>query len=142
MRPLVILLLFALPAAAAPVPKGVKKKPVGSPDGVWVLVKFSSDGKEPAPPQGMALDWVVEGEYIHVNTKFEPAHHAKGAPNFTVRDPARPNLRMWGDRVAAFEVDGDTLRACYAHDGRKELTECRPQPGVHYYVFERAKAEK
>jgi hypothetical protein len=28
---------------------------------------------------------------------------------------------------------------CYAHDGRKELTECKPQPGVYYYAFKRAK---
>lgn len=141
MRPLVVLLLVALPTLAAPVPKGLKKAPPQKPDGVWLLIEFSSDGAVPAPPKSMALDWVIEGEFIHVGAKVEPAHGAKGPPNFTIVDQDRPNLRKWGSLPATFEVDrdGDTLRCCYAHDGRKELTECKPDKGIHYYVFKRVK---
>jgi hypothetical protein len=140
MRALVALLLFALPVFAAPVPKGLKKGPPPKPDGAWTLVEFDSDGKG-GNAQGMVQDWFIEGEHIFVGAKVEPAHGAKGPPNFTVTDPDRPHLRKWGTSAAAYELsdDGDTLRAGYAHDGRKELTECKPQQGVHFYVFKRVK---
>ena len=141
MRPLLAVLLLAVPVFAAPVPKALKKAPPAKPDGVWVLTEFSSDGAALAPNPGMVRDWVFEGEHVHVGAKVEPAHGAKGPPNFTVFDPDRPNLRKWGTNMAAYELnaDGDTLRACYAHDGRKELTECKPDKGIHYYVFTRVK---
>ncbi len=140
MRAAALLMLVTVGvAAAAPVPKALKKSPPSKPDGVWVLAAFSSDGAAPAPNPGMARDWVFEGEYVHVGTKNPPGQ--PGQPNFTVYDPDRPNLRRWGTNMAAYELDadGDTLRACYAHDGRKELTECKPEKGIHYYVFKRVK---
>ena len=33
----------------------------------------------------------------------------------------------------------DHLHVCYAHDDRKELTECKTGKGTAYYVFERVK---
>lgn len=139
MRPLVTLLLLALPVLAAPVPKGLKKVSP-KPDGAWKLVEFDADGKG-GQASGMVRDWFIEGEHIFVGAKVEPAHGAKGPPNFTFMDPDRPNMRKWGTMPAIYELDadGDTLRCGYAHDGRKELTECKPQMGVHFYVFKRAK---
>lgn len=136
---LLLLLMTGGVVVAAPVPKALTKKPPAKPDGVWVLAEFSSDGVPPAPKDNMARDWVFEGEYVHVGMKAAPG--VKGPPNFTVYDPDRPNLRKWGTNMAAYELDadGDTLRACYAHDGRKELTECKPEKGIHYYVFKRVK---
>jgi len=139
MRPLIVLLVLAVPVFAAPVPKSVKKPPLTSPDGAWRLLKFSSDGAEPALPQSMALDWVIEGDFINPSSRAAWAAQPKGTPNFTRPDPEKPNLRKWGVCPAVYEVDGDTLRCCYAHDGRKELTECKPAQGIHYYVFERVK---
>ena len=140
MRPLFVVLLLAVPVFAAPVPKALKKSPPSKPDGVWVLAEFSSDGAPPAPRDSMARDWVFEGEYIHIGATALQ-RQAKGQPNFTIYDPDRPNLRKWGTNMAAYELDadGDTLRACYAHDGRKVLTECKPEKGIHYYVFKRVK---
>ena len=141
MRAAALLMLVTVGVAvAAPVPKSLKKKPPAKPDGVWVLAEFSSDGVPPAPNPGMARDWVFEGEYIHIGAKSLPGQ-GNGPPNFTIYDPDRPTLRKWGTNMAAYELDadGDTLRACYAHDGRKELTECKPDKGIHYYVFTRAK---
>jgi hypothetical protein len=137
MRPLALLLLLGLPLVAAPVPKSVKKHPPQFPDGVWVLHEFSSDGAVPTLPPSMTKDWVFAGQHVFVGVKAEPADGAKGQPNFTIDDEARPHLRKWGTMPAAYELDGDgdTLRCCYAHDGRKELTECKPQQGVHFYVF-------
>ena len=141
MRAAVLSLLVALSAAvAAPVPKSLKNGPPPSPDGTWHLVEFHSDGQVGAVEQ-VTRDWVIASEHIFAGVKAEPAHGAKGQANFTIRDPDRPHLRTWGTLPAVYEVarDGDTLRVCYAHDGRKDLTECKPQAGVYYYVFERVK---
>jgi hypothetical protein len=140
MRALAVLLAVALPAVAAPVPKSLKNAPPALPDGTWYLVEFHTDGQVGAVEQ-VTRDWVIAGEHIFAGVKVEPAHGAKGQANFTVADPDRPHLRKWGTLPAVYDVsrDGDTLRVCYAHDGRKGLTECKPQPGVYYYVFQRVK---
>lgn len=142
MRSVVILLLFALTAIAAPVPKALKRPPPAKPDGAWFLVDFDSDGRG-GSAERMARDWVIAGEHIFVGRKTEPAHGDKGPPNFTLVDPTKPNLRKWGHNPAVYVVEdgGNTLRCCYAHDGRGTLTECKPQMGVHYYVFARVEQE-
>ena len=40
---------------------------------------------------------------------------------------------------AVVELDGNTLRWCYATDSTVTITECKPANGVYYYVFERVK---
>ena len=139
-RALVALLLFAVSAVAAPVPKALKKPPA-SPDGSWYLVSVVSNGADKSV-ENMGRDWVLGGENFLLGYKEMPNHAKHLAPNFTVRDPARPHLRLWYKELAVYEVDGDTLRVAYADDGRKELTECKPGPGIEYYVFERVKAGK
>jgi hypothetical protein len=143
MRPLLAVLLLAVPVFAAPVPKAVKKGVPTNPDGVWVLTEYCEDGAAPAPlrPNSIARDWVFAGEHVFVGVSVEPAYGAMGPPNFRLIDPDRPTRRVWGTDPAVYELDaaGDTLKVAYAHDGRKELTECKPGQGIHYYVFERVK---
>ncbi|MCU0704447.1 MAG: hypothetical protein MUF18_10770 [Fimbriiglobus sp.] len=143
MRPLFALLLFTLPAAAAPVPKALKKPLPQNPDGAWVLIEFSSDGAPLSPPVRMARDWFISGEHLDFGGKSQLGA-VKRQPNFTIYDPARPHLRRWGTNLVAYELDsdGDTLRMCYAHDGRTELTECKREQGIHYYVFKRVPTDK
>ena len=137
MRPLLaILLLLAAPLVAAPVPKAVKK--ASSPDGRWRLVEFSNNGQGESV-QSMARNWQIKGETISC---WLDGQSSAGGSKFGAPNPDKPNERVWGTMPAAFEVDGDTLRACYAHDGRKEMGECKPGKGVAYYVFERVKEEK
>lgn len=142
MRPFFVFLLLAMPVLAAPVPKSLKKPPA-KPDGTWYLVEFHTDGQIGAVEQ-VTRDWVIAGEHIFPGRRVEPALGDKGPPNFTVIDENNPRRRMWERNLAAFELDagGDSLRCCYAHDGRKELAECKPQPGVYYYVFKRVKDAK
>ena len=140
MRRLVVLLLFALPAVAAPVPKALKKPPA-SPDGAWHLVAINSDGVD-GSVENMGRDWVLGGENFLLGYKEMPDHAKHLNPNFTRRDPDRPHLRLWHKEPAVYEVDGDTLRVAYAHDGRKELSECKTGPGIHHYTFTRVKAAK
>lgn len=142
MRPLVILLLLTLPAVAAPVPKSLKPKtPPASPDGAWYLVAINSDGVD-GSVENMGRNWILGGENFLLGYKEMPDFAKHLAPNFTRRDPDRPNLRLWHKEPAVYEVDGDTLRVAYTQDGRKELTECKPGPGIHHYTFTRVKDGK
>jgi hypothetical protein len=136
---LALLLVPAL-AAAAPVPKGLKARPAGSPDGYWYLVELTLDGVTSTSWEGTARHTLIEGERYSCGVRGRP--DGRDAASIPVRDPDRPHLRRWGEHPAVFEVDGDTLRACYAYDGRAELSECKPGKGIHYYVFERVKDEK
>jgi hypothetical protein len=136
-RALVALLLFTLPLSAAPVPKALKK-PLPSPDGVWRLVEFNTDGQN-EPVRDAELDWVIAGEHIFPRQAVEPAHGDKGPPNFTTPDESRPHRRLWGDQPAVLVVSDTTLQLCVATDGRQEVSECRPGKGVWYYTFERSR---
>ena len=142
MRPLTAFLCLALPLAAAPVPKGMKKP--ASPDGVWHLVAVHPDGRE-GSVKDMERYWVVRGETIaigrpHTNPDRPPPPECK----LTTPDPLDPHLRRFGDaqHCSVLQAEGDRLHFCYAHDGRKELTTCKPGQGVVYYVFERVTESK
>jgi hypothetical protein len=84
--------------------------------------------------------WVLEGEAFYVGPKQESSYW-----QLTIPDPQHPNLRRFTQGrnstsvpyQAALEVDGDTLKFCYASDTSVAVTECSPNQNVHYYVFER-----
>ncbi len=138
MRPLV-LLLFAVPVLAAPVPKSVKKQSQ-SIDGYWYLTESIEDGVPVKMGNGYSRHTVIRGEKYACSWQGRPKKSDE--EDFTVIDPATPNLRRWQTRPALFEVDGDTLYGCFPTDGRKELTECKPGKGVVYYVYTRMKDDK
>ncbi len=137
MRPLVALLLFALPALAAPVPKALKNQPPQSLDGYWYLTESIEDGVPVKMGNSYCRHTLITGERYASSMQGKPK--AGDGEDFTRIDPDNPNLRRWQNRPAVFEADGDTLRGCFATDGRKELTECKPGKGVTYYVYERMK---
>jgi hypothetical protein len=140
MRSLVLLLLLALPAVAAPVPKGIKK--ASSPDGAWYLVECVGNG-QPHDVAKMERNWAVDGDVMLLGgkTQSDRGKHVSVIP-FAIPEPAKPSVRKFSSNWSVVEVSGDTLRFCYAYDTSRELTECKPGPGVAYYVFERVKEEK
>ena len=146
MRPLVLLLLFALPLFAAPVPKAVKAKP-STEDGVWEWVEFNgNDGKMQYSIQKPTY-WRIEGGRMSVGKRSVDELFREPLPHtVSVRDERQPNLRTHdtggAKHSAVLEVDGDTLRFAYAVDTTKAITECKPADGVYYYVFQRVKQDK
>jgi hypothetical protein len=133
-----LLLLIAPAVSAAPVPKSLKKVTPASPDGTWKLVEFWSSGQK-GNAQGMTAVWVLEGEAFYVGPKAESNYW-----QLTTPDPDKPTVRRFAHGrtnptpyPAMVEVDGDTLKFCYAHDGATAITECAPAKSVHYYVFTR-----
>lgn len=141
--PLAALLVFVLPAVAAPVPKALKAKPTM--DGVWEWVEFSGNNGTIRYAILKPSYWRIEGDRI--STAKRTVEDVKLDPllgSLQIRDEKRPNLRTFqnsggGSFPAVVELDGDTLRWCFASDGTTPITECKPQPGVYFYVFERVK---
>jgi hypothetical protein len=141
-RPLALLLIaFLAPlAAAAPVPKSLKK--TASVEGTWKLIEFWSNGQK-GSAEGMTPVWVLEGEVFYVGAKAEG-----NLWQLTIPDPARPNVRKFAHGrgsanpyPAMVEADGDTLRFCYGVDASTEIAGCAPAQNVYYYVFTRLKAD-
>lgn len=136
---LLLALVVGAVASAAPVPKSIKRKKAASPDGTWKLVEFWSNGNK-GTAQGMTPIWVLEGEAFYVGPKQEGSYW-----QLTIPDPDKPTLRRFAPGrntattpyQAAVEVDGDTLKFCYASDTSVAVTECSPNKNVHYYVFTR-----
>lgn len=142
-RPAVLLLLGLLAplAAAAPVPKSLKKS--ASVEGTWRLIEFWSNGQK-GNAEGMTPVWVLEGEVFYVGPKAE-----SNLWQLTIPDPAAPNVRKFSNGRGAnpnpypamVEADGDTLRFCYGVDTATEIAGCAPAKNVYYYVFTRLKAD-
>lgn len=145
MRPLVVLLLFALPVLAAPVPKALKAK--ATMDGVWEWVEFNgNDGQMrytiPKPTYRR-----IDGDRISIGKQsVEELAREESRHTLHIRDENQPHLRTYdtgGSKYSAVvELDGDTLRWCFALDPSVTITECKPANGVYYYVFKRVKEEK
>ena len=142
MRPLFVLLLLVVPVVAAPVPTAVKK--AATADGVWEWVEFNgNDGKLQYAIQKPSY-WRIEGDRISTGKpSVEEVLREELKHTLRVRDEKQQNLRTFDIGVvkysAVVELDGDTLRWCYATDSTVTITECKPANGVYYYVFERVK---
>jgi len=140
MRPLFVLLLFALPAVAAPVPKALKAKPTM--DGVWEWVEFNgSDGtmKFTIPKPTFRR---IDGDRISLGKpSVEEVLREELRQTLHVRDEQQPHLRTYDTGGVKYssvvELDGDTLRWCFSLDPKATITECKPANGVYYYVFKR-----
>ncbi|MEO2089637.1 MAG: hypothetical protein ABGY75_09100 [Gemmataceae bacterium] len=133
------LLAAAGVAAAAPVPKGIKKP--AALDGRWRLVEAEYDGQ----PQDVsrAADWYIDGEWFRLGQK--PAANAKAGLKL-VRDEANPahveyhNVRVDGtiDRyLGLLEVTDEEMKFCYGTRGGPRPGEMAPAKGVTYRVFKR-----
>lgn len=148
MRTLVTLLslaaaVHAAPVLAAPVPKAVKKMPTM--DGIWEWVEINiNDGKDeyevPKPSY-----WRIVGDRMAVHKRtVEEAMIAEPRARFEILDEKQPHLRTYhnssgGTHPAVVNLDGDTLRWCFASDPEQVVTECKPADGVYYYVFKRVR---
>ena len=150
---LITLLLFALPLAAAPVPKAVKK---ATADGVWEVTEWSSRGR--AVNSTLTVRWTIDGETLAIErTSTNPGvivRPPQNPPAYTLAkadkdDPTAVDYSATypgGERVVKYpgrmEVDGDTLRFCFDVSGTgTRPAECKAGDTVTYYVFKRVKAE-
>ena len=151
---LLALLLLAAPLAAAPVPKALKQaKPTL--DGTWEVVEVHSDGVKSENP--VVAKWVIDGESLTLLRRDDKRLPARVVTSYSLVKPdkadspaaldyvisyanaGRPNRTLPG----VFELDGDTLKVCYAISPNGERpTGCKPAEGAVLYVFKRANPAK
>lgn len=140
--PAVLALLFGA-VVAAPVPKDVKKVPPM--DGTWEVVEWHDYGEQMKPPVG--LKWVIEGSDLKVERSKARAARPKGGPTHKLVKPDGAN-EIELDHVitppngkartlrGVYELDGDTLKFCWADDGTRPAS-CKPTADNSLYVFKR-----
>ncbi len=145
MRPLFVLLLFALPVVAAPVPKALKK--TATEDGVWEWVEFNGHNGAMKYTIPKPMYRRIDGDRMSIGkSSVEEVLREELKHTIRARDEKQPNLRTYDtggvQYSAVLELDGDTLRWCYALDLKATITECKPANGVYYYEFKRVKEVK
>ncbi len=146
--------LLASVAAAAPVPKDLKKKDV-SLTGTWEVVEWHSNGNK--VNSTVAIKWVIDGQNLTIErqnkgggligkaanvsyTLVKPEGGAASALDYTINyaNGVNPSRSMPG----VFEADGDTLKFCYASAVNGERPdECKAAQGTVMYVFKRVDAK-
>jgi uncharacterized protein (TIGR03067 family) len=151
---LVLFALAAVVASAAPVPKDLKKQSTTL-DGRWEVVEYHSNGRK--VNSATAITWVIDGQNLSIErvnkaggavakpanvsyTLVKPDGGSANALDYTYNYTANniPPRTMPG----VFEVDGDTLKFCYATAvGGERPAACEPAQGTLLYVFKKADAK-
>jgi uncharacterized protein (TIGR03067 family) len=141
MRSLFALLLFALPLAAAPVPKAVKKSPATL-EGHWRWESQETNGRVTAAPPSDYCLWKVAGDTMTLTSeqgkmkdepcRFETATNGDGVRTFDYTVNSNGYHRR-----GVCELDGDTLRVAYTSDNKVPPAAVRGDNGVTIYVFKR-----
>jgi uncharacterized protein (TIGR03067 family) len=149
MRTLLTLLLLALPAVAAPVPKALKKNPHPL-NGKWVVVEWHTD--EARLGVSDTIYWTIDGDSLSVRgvrdevpegflanvsrTITRPDGGADNAIDFNIAfADGSATIR----RPAVIDLDGDRLSLCMSdtHNGTRPA-ECKPARGTIMYVLKRS----
>lgn len=145
MSRLVMLLLLAAPAVAAPVPKAIKK-PAVTFQGVWQVVERQNDAKR-LPSDGYEFWVITDGEYTifdgvkDVTAITDPTTKSyRGQWKHANDDPSTFDTHGKFDNIGRLELDGDTLRIGFdISDGKVKARPAAAQPrlGVAYIQFKR-----
>ena len=139
-RALPLLLLFAVPLTAAPVPKAVKKADDATLIlGRWESVTVQYDGRPGTA--GAVFRFADDGK----GGVVPPGQKAEVPATFTLDPNDTPKRLEWAlngpaKSVATYELDGDTLKLAFGAATRPP--KAAPGPGVSYYELKRVKEDK
>ena len=147
MRAWVALILFALPAAAAPVPKELKKKnDLDRIEGTWVVVAHCNGGGKIEPGDGGIWKFDKFGNAsVHVKNaaprdgvKFELGEFG----TLKTFDWVAP----WGEWYGVYELTDDTLTTYVSRKGARgkegRHLELKTGPGVEMNRYQRSDSAK
>ena len=136
---------------AAPVPKAIKNQ--NSLEGIWEVTEWYSAGRK-VNAGNTITRWTVQGDTLTIDRqvgngavarpvngpsyKLERTEAAEKAVDYTI------NYANNGRTITypgLYEVDGDTLKFCYALRGTDRPTECQEGPSNVLYLFKRVAAD-
>ncbi len=138
-----LLVLALLLAADAKDDKAELKKLAGT----WQLTSEVMDGKEQPPDYVKRVRWTFDdkghwkvedgGKTIFTgNIKVYPDRNPKAADSTLTNEGEQKGKTV----RAIYELDGDTLKQCWAVEGeRPRAFDPKPDPGVNYSVYKRVK---
>jgi uncharacterized protein (TIGR03067 family) len=136
MRPLLALALLAGLAAAAPVPKELKKKDdKHSLLGTWKVTELTSDGK-PTTASYHTFVFTDDGKLTLIEGKN------KTGPQWTwaIDQSTTPRTMKWATGNpwdCVYELDGDSLKLGLLNKGAKPPASVEPGNGLTLYVMTR-----
>jgi len=136
MRLLFLTAVFVGTAVAAPIPKSMLKRSPSSADGVWQLKEIWYDGEQCELIDSLVL-WEIDGEDFYMGRKFVDGVRSIPIP-LTTPDATKPKLKKFGAHSAIMEIDGGTMKFCYALDTASTIAECVPAASVKYFLLERS----
>ncbi len=144
LRPIILMLLAAPLAFAAPVPEELKRTDEDAILGTWEMTRFSHYAKDPAPPTD-PIRWRFDGGGRGVVSN--PKEFAIGYKLLPVASPKEENHfdYRWGDShfKGLYRLDGDTLKISVDSDGGKvRAPVLGPGKNLYYWEFQRVGVEK
>ena len=137
MRSLALILLLAVPALAAPVPKELKNRPDAERYvGTWETVVSESNGQ----PHSKAR-WTFDDKLKMVSNPL-PGKEG-GTSEWVIKiDPMKsPKTIDIGSYPGIYEIDGDDIKIAYTLGGPRP-TEVKSGNGIYYTVLRRVPERK
>ena len=142
---------FSTVAQPAPVPKAIKNQ--NSLEGVWEVTEWYSAGRR-VNAGTTTTRWTVTGDALTIERqvangriaqpvngptyKLQRAEAAGNEVDYTITYANNGRTITYPGR---YEVDGDTLKFCYALRGTDRPTECKEGPSNVLYLFKRVASD-
>jgi uncharacterized protein (TIGR03067 family) len=148
-RALALLIVLAVPAFAAPVPKGVKKKEVTL-EGDWRLDTEERDGKVGQRTGSHNLWRVTDGQMTLI-AENNPQGQKKEYPTALVTAAVDgTSLRTFDytvlenkyQRNGVCAVDGDTLKIAFGKEPKTRPDKLTSEGGGYLYTFKRVQPDR
>ena len=127
--------------------KADAKKEADKLKGTWKFTSLEMDGKSVIPPGGESPTITFEGEkftvkagttVVQAGTQKLVGGKKPNTVDATVTEGEGKGTTMLG----IYEVDGDTLKACFDPTGKKRPTEFKSPAGSGYMLVVAKRAEK
>ena len=143
MRVGIALILLVSAAAAAPVPKEVKKNDFASLVGTWVDAGTCVGLAAPKPAGGYSWKFDPDGAASILWPTRKPTEGVK----FTIDSTASPKtfdwITPWGEWYGVYELKGDTFTLYMpTTSGKERCKELKPHPNVTSHTFQRFESSK
>jgi hypothetical protein len=134
----IALLIFAVCAVAAPIPKFLKKR-LGNTDyeGYWEQTGSNSDGKEGGITHGRF--WKIENDKFYYNLKDMDLPQSSNKGPLSTPDENVPQIKLFNDTRCRLEINDDVLTWVFGNNKADPLDNCDPAAQRIIYYFKRVK---
>ncbi len=139
MRTLAVWIVVAATAAAAPVPKELKKTDLNRIAGTWALTGSCSAAGKVSPSDGGVWKFEADGKATIIRKAGDEAAGIKFKIDATASPKSFDWICPWGEWYGVYELTGDTFTIYIRSksDPKGRAAELKPGDGVEMYSFKR-----